>query len=311
MSGPEKEQLLFVLRRSDLEQDVAEFLVDRQARGLAKKTIQYYSDELRHLTRFLAHRNVESLQSLSTNHLRQYLLHLAERGRNEGGIHCAFRVCKTFLRWAWLEYDLDIPNPITRVNPPRIRREALPPLPLTDFKLMLDTCQRRTFIGDRDRGMLTTLLDTGCRASEFLALNLSDVDISSGAVIVKQGKGRKFRTVFLGARSRRDLLRYFRHRPNLEPSSPVWVTGASTRLTYWGLRQVIRRRAVKAGVVTPSLHSFRRAFALLSLRNGMDVYSLQKLMGHSDLSILRRYLAQTQEDLQRAHQKSGPVDNML
>ena len=49
----------------------------------------------------------------------------------------------------------------------------------------------------------------------------------------------------------------------------------------------------------------------MSLRAGMDVYSLQRLMGHADLSILRRYLAQTDADLQIAHQKSGPVDSLL
>ncbi len=311
MSGLEKEQLLCVIHKSEIAHDIATFLVDRQARGLTKRTIQYYSDELRYLLEFLESQGVRSLQAISTNHLRQYLLHLSGRGRNEGGVHCAFRVCKTFLRWVWVEYDLDSPNPITNLTPPRLHQETLPPIPMTDLQSMLAMCQRRTFTGDRDRAMLLALLDTGCRASEFLNLNLSDVDLSSGAVIVKQGKGRKFRTVFLGAKSRRELLRCFRHRATMKPSNAVWVTCAGSRLTYWGLRHVVRRRAKKAGVPTPSLHSFRRAFALLSLRNGMDVYSLQKLMGHSDLSVLRRYLAQTQEDLQAAHEKAGPVDRML
>lgn len=60
-----------------------------------------------------------------------------------------------------------------------------------------------------------------------------------------------------------------------------------------------------------SLHSFRRAFALCSLRAGMDIYSLQKLMGHADLGVLRRYLAQTERDLAEAHRRSGAVDNLL
>ncbi|NLF02023.1 MAG: site-specific integrase, partial [Anaerolineales bacterium] len=61
----------------------------------------------------------------------------------------------------------------------------------------------------------------------------------------------------------------------------------------------------------PTLHSFRRAFALACLRNGIDVYSLQRLMGHADLSVLRRYLAQTEADLQQAHAQGGPVDRLL
>ncbi|NLD74867.1 MAG: site-specific integrase, partial [Chloroflexi bacterium] len=82
-------------------------------------------------------------------------------------------------------------------------------------------------------------------------------------------------------------------------------------LRYESLRDIVRRRAEQAGVEPPTLHSFRRAFALLSLRNGVDVYSLQRLMGHADLTVLRRYLAQTTEDVQNAHRQSGPVDHLL
>jgi integrase/recombinase XerD len=77
-----------------------------------------------------------------------------------------------------------------------------------------------------------------------------------------------------------------------------------------GLYSMLRRRSHDAGVKTPGPHSFRRAFAILSLRGGMDIYSLQRLMGHETLDVLRRYLAQTEHDLQAAHQKSGPIDHL-
>ena len=54
----------------------------------------------------------------------------------------------------------------------------------------------------------------------------------------------------------------------------------------------------------------RRAFALVCLRNGVDLISLQRLLGHSDLSVTRRCLAQTEADLQQAHQEGGPVDRL-
>lgn len=80
-------------------------------------------------------------------------------------------------------------------------------------------------------------------------------------------------------------------------------------MTYWGLNEIIRRRANEAGIEKPHLHDFRRAFGLKFLRNGGDIYSLQKLMGHTDLQVLRRYLAQTNEDLMIAHCNFSPVDN--
>jgi len=61
----------------------------------------------------------------------------------------------------------------------------------------------------------------------------------------------------------------------------------------------------------PTPHDFRRAFALIMLRNGVDIFALQKLMGHSDLQVLRRYLAQTDQDIQTAHMRGSPVDSNL
>ena len=61
------------------------------------------------------------------------------------------------------------------------------------------------------RAMLLALLDTGCRASEFVALDVQDVNMATGAVIIRSGKGGKFRTAFMGASTRRDVRRRLRH----------------------------------------------------------------------------------------------------
>ena len=71
----------------------------------------------------------------------------------------------------------------------------------------------------------------------------------------------------------------------------------------------MHRRAETAGLKEPSLHSFRRAFAINMLRAGVDIYSLQELMGHADLQVLRRYLKQTNDDIAQAHRIGSPVDN--
>jgi integrase/recombinase XerD len=128
---------------------------------------------------------------------------------------------------------------------------------------------------------------------------------------VRRGKGRKARIVFIGAKARKALLAYLRHRPTARPCDPLWIAEDGHRLAYSGLVSIVRRRAVQAGVPRPSLHSFRRGFAILSHRAGADVLQLQRLLGHSDLSVLRRYLRLEEDDLRRAHERSGPVDNLL
>jgi len=73
--------------------------------------------------------------------------------------------------------------------------------------------------------------------------------------------------------------------------------------------EVLTRRAASAQVEEPTMHDFRRAFALAMLRNRTDIYTLAKLMGHEGITVLSRYLKQTYQDTEAAHRRAGPVDN--
>lgn len=158
------------------------------------------------------------------------------------------------------------------------------------------------------RAAFMFLLDTGVRASELCAVNLVDVNLVTGAVMIAHGKGDKSRYVFMGKHSRRAVRAYLKQRTDSDTA--MWVTDDGNRLTYWGLNQILRRRAKQAGIKKPGLHDFRRAFAINFLRNSpKDIYSLQHLMGHADLQVLRRYLRQTDADIMDAHRRASPVDN--
>ena len=184
------------------------------------------------------------------------------------------------------------------------------PVPLYTIKALNESCSKKTFTGTRDRAIFITLLDTGARASEFLNINLEDINPITEEIMIRAGKSRKPRTVFIGQKSRKAIQKYLRLRNN--DLSALWVTKDQTqRLTYYGLKSMVVRRSKSPGVETPALHAFRRQFALSCLRSGMNVYYLQTLMGHSDLQVLNRYLKQTTKDVSDAHRQAGPVDNSL
>ena len=172
---------------------------------------------------------------------------------------------------------------------------------------MLSTCDT-TFLGKRNRAILLCLLDTGLRARELLSIDLQDVNLITGSITLRQGKGGKPRTVFVGKESRKAVRSYLRERnDNLHA---LWLTDCpSKRLAYGGLRALLERHASLAGIEAPSAHDFRRAFALTMLRNGTDLVSLARLMGHTNLKVLQRYLKQLPDDLQEAHRRGSPVDN--
>jgi site-specific recombinase XerD len=201
-------------------------------------------------------------------------------------------------------------NPIEKVAAPRVSEEVLEPVSLETVRAMLSTCRRRTFCGDRDFAVLLALLDSGLRASELLALNLGDLDLRSGAIVVRTSKSRKPRIVFIGHRTLREVVRYLRNRPGAQSTEPLWVTRGGAKLRYSGLVSLLRRRAKAVGVPVPLPHAFRRGFALSMLRGGADVVTLQRLLGHADLSVLKRYLKQAEADLAEAHARACPVDRL-
>lgn len=301
-----------VVPRSPLDGELLEFQIDRQARNLTPKTLRWYEQSLAILTAYLEEQSIHTLADVTPGILRRFLMHLRERGHNDGGVRNIYGAVRACFRWYGDELAAaDWRNPASKVPMPRSADQSLEPVSIEHLQAMLATCERRAFIGDRDRALLMFLLDSGVRHAELCALIVGDVNLSTGAVMVREGKGRKPRVTFVGPKTRRALLAYLRHRPGLGDAAPLWATDEGGRLSYSGTRQILRRRALRAGVPEPSLHSFRRAFAIGALRGGMDLISLQRLLGHSSLAVVSRYLAQVTGDLQAAHEKASVVDRLL
>ena len=304
-------QRIFTARRaSSLTLELQGFLLDCRARNLAAGTLLFYQQKLHPLLSWLEQRGVTSAEEIKALHLRGWLVELTSTGHTPGGVHAYYRAAKAFCTWLEAEGSVEV-SPMKRVRAPKQPVEQLEPVSMDDVRAMLTACNSGRLLDLRDAAIILALLDSGCRASEFTALSYGDADLRSGSLLIRSGKGGKPRVTFLGVTSRRAVLKYLRKRGEPQDGEPLFATDEGGRFTYAGLRSMIERRATQAGIEPPTLHSFRRAFALGCLRNNVDVYSLQRLMGHASLAVLRRYLAQTEADLQRAHERGGPVDRLL
>lgn len=295
--------------RSKLDWEFEEFLVDRCARNYTDATLKWYRRCLGKWSEFCVKEGIETTHEVTASHVRRYLIILGEQ-HTKGGVATLFTGLRAYLNWFKDEYAPVEWAPLARIKAPKRPKERVEPLSLEHFKKLIAQTKRRSFAGDRDRAVLHLLLDTGIRHQELTDLNVGDVNLTTGQVIIRRGKGQKSRVVFIGAKCRRLLIAYFRHRAHLEDHSPLWINRDGVRMTGSGLRQIVRRLAQKAGIPEPGMHSFRRAFAVNSLRNGMDVLMLQRLMGHADLSVLDRYLALVDDDLRDAHSRFGVVDHL-
>ena len=248
---------------------------------------------------------VVKLEELTPDVIRQFLLYLEASGNNPGGRHVYYRSIKAFLNWWEWKNEGEYRNPIKRVMPPKVMAQPLPGISLEDAKHMVDVCL--TDLADRGRAILLTLVDTGARRAELAALDVGDVGLTSGKVMIRHGKGDKFRLARMGERCRKAVKRYLKCRKTLTPSSPLFATDEEDRLTYSGLRQIIRRRAVDAGVKEPGLHDFRRCCAIALYRNGVGIYTISKYLGHSGIAITTRYIRLVDADVVEAHRRGSPV----
>jgi integrase/recombinase XerD len=169
-------------------------------------------------------------------------------------------------------------------------------------------------IGYRDYTIMLALLDTGTRCSELTGLRLADVNLDSRLLKV-WGKGSKERLVPIGAKVQKALWKYLvRFRP--EPATPryeqVFLTRDGRPLTKDRLEAIVERYGRKADItgVRVSPHTFRHTMAVTFLRNGGDVFSLQRILGHSQLEVVRGYVNLAQSDISRVHRRNSPADNL-
>ncbi len=137
-----------------IEDWAIEFIKAKQVEGLSPNTTRIYKQQLKHFLSFCEALMLERISQITAGDIRNFLLWLEEGGHNPGGLHVAYRILKTFLRW----YDLEAEpeswrNPITKVKAPRLAEEPLEPVDLKIVRSMLETCDA-TFLGKRNRAIL-------------------------------------------------------------------------------------------------------------------------------------------------------------
>jgi len=162
--------------------------------------------------------------------------------------------------------------------------------------------------------IILTLLDTGLRVNELINLKIDNVWLEEGIIKVL-GKGNKERLVPVGKQIRRLLWRYITHyrpepaRPNLDN---LFLTRDGRSLTKNRVDSMMKHYGERARLsgIRCSPHTLRHTFAVTYLRNGGDVFSLQRILGHSSLEMTRRYCELADVDIEKAHALASPVDNL-
>jgi site-specific recombinase XerD len=196
--------------------------------------------------------------------------------------------------WTWAEKDGYVAKNIIRdVEKPKPKKIVVKPFSEVELRAILSAIQHSP---NRNRALILLLLDTGARASEIVSLKREDIDMS-GKRIKVTGKGDKERLIPFSARTGSALFSHL-----------ATTDGDPFPFRRTSLTQYLRRLGNRAGVKDVHAHRFRHTFAITFLRNGGDPYTLQTILGHSTMEMVRIYLDIAQVDLDAAHKRASPVE---
>jgi len=299
-----------------------------QSEARSPKTIEMVRSSVRYLEEFLCSQGLSTdAADIGVSEIRTFIVHLQQKtrfsshpyakpqqGRLSGHtVNCYLRSIRAFWSWLLSEEVVDS-NPFTKIRIPKPPRKIIPTFSKPQFQTLLSVINTSTPEGYRDMSIILVLLDTGLRVSELTSLGLPDVRLAEGVLKVF-GKGRKERLIPIGKASQRVLWNYVnRYRP--QPANPrcdlVFLTKDGWPLTKNRIQKLMMKYGKKAGIegVRCSPHTLRHTGAVMFLRNGGDVFNLQRLLGHSSLEMTRHYCELADVDVKRAHSIASPVDNL-
>jgi site-specific recombinase XerD len=213
--------------------------------------------------------------------------------------------------WQWAtERSLCEENIIRTVRAPIADKKDIIPLSKIEVFAVLNQARKieNAVLSLRNEAIIYLLLDSGIRASELCGITIKDINKVVSHITVL-GKGRKERSVPISTTTMNKIMAYTTMRSM--KTERIFTTRMNQEFTRNRLGHLLRYWGFEAGVPGVYPHRFRHTFAIQFLRNGGNIYSLQKILGHTTLDMVKRYLAIAQIDLDRDHAKASPVENWI
>jgi integrase/recombinase XerD len=289
---------------------IQSYLEHKKAQRLSPRTIEDYEGTLR---RFATELDEEMIENIGVGDIRKYLASLPVSKKRVKNIHVTL---SSFWTWAVAEKICETHIP-KLIKPPKPEKRVIEPISKFEIQALLEATEysipyerfgkyivpNKLDNSLRDKSIIFFLLDTGVRASELCGLTMADIQFS-GALV--HGKGAKDRIVPISQETRELLKAYVAQRKRKE-SDCVFLTQDHRPLNRDSLGSLIARNARRAKLKNIHPHRFRHTFAITFLRNGGDIFSLQNILGHETLDMVKRYLAIAQLDIQAAHRKASPI----
>jgi len=241
------------------------FLQSRQARGVSPQTLRYYRERL---SKFIA--NVNYIGA-GRQDIERYLSSIPPNQYGLATRHASYRAIKVFYRWLNTEYGL--PNPVAGISAPILGKPILPTLTRNHVMQLIEQTELI-----RDKAIIALFTESGLRLSELVSIKSENIDWENHTVRI-MGKGRKEAYAPFGELTKRYLKIWLEQS---RPNGNIWG------LNQWGITSMLRRLEASTGLPC-NPHTFRRTFACLLRKAGVDTMTIRDLGRWESLEMVQRY----------------------
>ncbi len=243
------------------------FMDSRRAMGVSPKTLMFY--------KYTLLRFVDTVDYLrATRHqIERYLQAIPPNKNGLGTRHASYRALKTFYRWLSTEYSLE--NPMQGMPAPILGKPILPAFSREQVEFLMASADC-----DRDKAIIALFTESGLRLSELASIRACDINWQDKTIKRVMAKGRKAALAAFGGLSEGYLMAWL---ANYQPNgSCIWG------LNYWGITMMLKRLREKTGLPC-NPHTFRRTFAVLLRKAGVDCLTIRDLGRWESVSMVERY----------------------
>lgn len=259
--------------------------------GRSEKTVAQYERTAKKL--FIALQ--KNYTDMTVSDLRYFLAYEKSRGVSNRTLENTRVQISAFFTWL-LDEELIGKNPCRSIAPIKYTKEVKLPFSTVEIDSIRSACKTK-----KERAIVEFLLSSGVRVSELCTIRISDVNFDTLAVIVREGKGSKQRTVYINDLTSKHLIEYLSKR-NVT-GDYLFYNKAKQPLNPGGVRHILKTIEERAGITNVHPHRFRRTFATGLANRGMEIQEIGKLLGHSNLNTTLTYVYTSEEKIRTSYLK--------
>ena len=291
----------------------------RVEKNASRHTLRSYGADLEQFRNFLLSSELHvdkksgdvAVEKIDHLAIRAYLSQLY-RGHRKSSLARKLAAQRSFFKYL-VEEELLTQNPAEIVATPKQEKPLPTFLSVDEVFSLLETPDKSTIWGARDRAILETLYSCGIRVSELVGLSDGDIDFTLGILKV-YGKGQKERIVPIGEKALMALRDYLPQRDGIMaplhfPGSkaPLFINRRGGRLTSRSVARILQKHILRCGLLRRvSPHALRHSFATHLLDAGADLRGIQELLGHVSLSTTQRYTHVSVDKLMEVYDRAHP-----